>query len=54
MPSKFCAWIKPNVSVLWLWNWVNETSMLLPKHVLNNFAKNMFFLKDKIKTVSDQ
>ena len=54
MPSKFCAWIKPNVSVLWHWNRVNEGSMLLPRHVLNNFAKTMFFLRDIIKTVSDQ
>ena len=52
--SKVCTQIKPKVSGLWHWNSLNETIILLPKDVLNNFTKTMFSLWDIIKIVSDQ
>ena len=52
--SKVYTHIKPNVSVPWHWNSVNEAIILLPKDVSNNFTKAMFFLSDIIKSFSDQ
>ena len=52
--SKVCTQIKPKVSMPWHWNSVNETIMLLPKDVSNNFTKTIFSLRDIIKIVSNQ
>ena len=52
--SKVCTRAKPEVSMPWHWNLVNEAIMLLPKGVLKKFTKSMFSLRDIIKIVSDQ
>lgn len=51
--SKVYTGTEPKISIPWHWNSVNETSVLLPKCVLNNFTTMMFSLRDTIKFASD-
>ena len=40
--SKIYTLLEPKVLVPWHWNSVNETRMLLPEDVSNNFTKTIF------------